>query len=205
MESSIKIHVPIAVTYPALEGVLKEKMVGDFIPRPEQGVPSSPYAQILDVRISGSSTGAYDVMLRVKLRILRTVLKRDQVDLYVLATLGYDNAAQQLFVRKFRVESRTSSSFFNTALEVLANKVAYNQILSKTRFNLKEIISGELSKANGLLEGGKELKGLRLKGAVEEVRVQDVIPQRDHVSLSFELQANLEVTIFDLLSLKPTE
>lgn len=203
MENSIKIQVPIAVSYPALEGVLKQQMVGDYIPRPEKGDDTPPYAQILDVGIAGSSTGANDVILRIKIRVLRTVLKRDQVDLYVLATLGYDNAAQQLFLQKFKLNSRTSSGFYNSALEVLANKVAYNQIVKKTRINLKEIISGELKKANGLLEKGLELKGLKLMGAIQQAGIYDVTLQPNQVSLLFELQGNLEADIFDLISLMP--
>ncbi|PRY08888.1 uncharacterized protein DUF4403 [Pontibacter ummariensis] len=203
MENAIKIHVPITVSYPALEGVLQKQMVGEYIPRPEQGVNELPYAQVLDVGITGSSTGAYDVILRIKIRVLRTVLKRDQVDLYVRATLGYENTTQQLFVRKFKAESRTSSSFYNTALEVLANKVAYTQILRKTRFNLSDIISKEMVKANGLLEKGLALKGLVLTGAVTEVRVQDIVPQQEQVSLSLELLGDVEVDIHDLLGLMP--
>lgn len=205
MENAIKIHLPVSVSYQALEGVLKKKMVGDFIPRPEEEVNTPPYAQILDVGIAGSSTGDYDIILRIKLKILRTVLKRDQVDLYVLATLGYDNAAQQLFVRKFSMDAKTSSGFYNKALEVLVNKVAYNQIVKKTRVSIGEIISAELIKANSMLEKGLELKGIKLMGAVQEVRIQDITPQPKQVSLLFEIQGDLEVTVFDLLSLMPAE
>ncbi|MFD3003084.1 DUF4403 family protein [Pontibacter toksunensis] len=205
MESSIIVQVPISISYPALEGVLKKKMVGQPVPKPEPGVQTPPYGQILDIGISGSSTGAYDVILRIKLRILRTVLKRDQVDLYVFATLGYDNATQQLFVRKFKMNSRTSSGFYNAALEMLINNAAYNQIIKKARVNLSQIISEELNKANSRLEEGLELKGVKVLGAVQGVRVQDIIPQQDKVSLSFELQGNLELEIDDLISLMPAE
>ncbi|MFD2515009.1 DUF4403 family protein [Pontibacter locisalis] len=202
MENAIRIQLPVAITYPALEDVLKKQMVGEYIPRPDEG---TPYAQILDVGVAKSSAGANDIILAIKMRILRTVLKRDQVDLFVLATLDYDNEAEQLFVQKFNLESRTSSGFYNTALEVLANKVAYNQIIKKARFNLRETISKELEKANGLLDKGLELKGFKLVGKVEKVRVQEVKPIAGRVSLILEVQANLEADVFDLLSLMPTE
>ncbi|GAB3532790.1 hypothetical protein GCM10027443_17110 [Pontibacter brevis] len=204
-ENAIKIHLPVSVSYQALEGVMKKKMVGDFIPRQVEGETTPPYAQILDIGISGSSTGDYDVILRIKLKILRTVLKRDQVDLYVLATLGYDNAAQQLYARKFTMDAKTSSSFYNSALEVLVNKVAYNQVLKKARVNLGAIIAGELLKANGKLENGLELKGLHIRGAVPEVRVQDITPQAKQVTLSLELRGDLRVEILDLVSLMPPQ
>lgn len=203
MENFIRINVPVYISYSALEGVLKKQMIGEYIPKPTEGSDTPPYAQILDIGLAGSSSGASDIFLKVRIRILRTVLKRDQVDLYVLATLGYDNASQHLFVRKFSMESRTSSSFYNTALQVLVNKVAYNQILQKTRVNLQEIISLELIKANGLLEKGLELKGLKLIGEVEEVRVQDITPKQDRLFLNLELQAKMEVAIFDLTELLP--
>lgn len=203
MENAIKIQLPISISYPALEGVLKKKMLGEYIPKKEEGSMELPYAQILDIELEGTNATAYDVILRLKIRILRTVLKRDQVNLLVFATLDYDNATQQLVVRRFKLDSRTSSGFFNTSLEVLANKVAYNQILKKTRVNLREIISKEVKKANGLLENGFELKGLSLMGKVEKVQVLDITPQQDKISLTLELQGNLEADVFDLLSLMP--
>lgn len=203
MDNAIKIQLPITVSYPALEDVLRKQLVGEYIPKPEEGSETPPYAQILDVGIAKSSTGSHDVVLNVKIRILRTVLKRDKVDLFVLATLGYDNAAEQLFVRKFNLSSRTSSGFYNTALEVLANKVAYNQILRKASINLREILANEMQRANGLLEKGLELKGAKLVGKVEMVHIRDIVPQPGRVLLLLELQGNLEADIVDLISLMP--
>lgn len=205
MENAIKIQLPISISYPALEGVLKQQMLGEYIPKAEEGSTESPYAQILDISIEGNSSPAHTLILRIKIKVLRTVLKRDQVDLLVLAEPGYDNESQQLFVRKFKLDSRTSSGFYNTSLEVLANKVAYNQIIKKTRFNLEEIISKELKKANSLLESGLELKGAKLSGTVELVRIQDITPLPDKLSLLLELQGNLEAEIFDLISLMPAK
>ncbi|GAB3204267.1 putative sterol carrier protein [Pontibacter aydingkolensis] len=203
MENAISIRIPISVSYPAIEDVLKKQMVGEFIPRPEEDSQEPPYAQILDVGIAKSSTGPNDVILAVKMRVLRTMLKRDQVDLYVQATLDYDSATEQLFVQRFKLESRTSSGFYNTALEVLANKVAYNQILKKTRFDLRQIISKELEKANGMLDKGLELKGFKLIGRVEAVRVQEIALQQARATVLLEIQGDLEADIFDLLSLMP--
>jgi hypothetical protein len=201
MENFVKLQVPVSISYPALESVLKKQLVGEFIPKPTEGTEPSPYAQILDIGLAGSSTGAEEIFLKVRIRILRTLLKRDQVDLYVLAKLGYDNALQLVFVRQFNMESRTSSRFYNSSLEVLVNKVAYNQIIQKARVNLQEIIGGELRKTNGALEKGLELKGLKLTGAVEEVRVQDITPNR--MFLQLEVQAKIEVDIIDLSELMP--
>lgn len=203
MENAIRIQLPITVTYAALEDILKQQMVGEFIPRPEEGSEEPPYAQILDVGIAKSSTGPGDVILAVKIRVLRTMLKRDQVDLYVQATLNYDAATEELYVQSFKLESRTSSGFYNTALEVLANKVAYNQILKKARFNLREIILKELEKANGMLHNGLELKGVKLMGKVEAAQVHEIAFQPGRVLLLLEVQGNLEADVFDLLSLMP--
>ncbi|ARS34306.1 DUF4403 family protein [Pontibacter actiniarum] len=205
MENAIKIQLPLSVSYPALEAVLQQQLVGQYIPKPEDASGTPPYAQILDIGIAKSSTGSYDVMLRVKIRILRTVLKRDEVELYVLATLGYDNTAEQLFVRKFNVVSRTSSGFYNTALEVLANKVAYSQILKRASINLGDIVAQELKKANVLLEEGLELKGATLTGKVESVLVQDITPHPGKLSLLLELKGNVAADVFDLLSLMPAK
>ncbi|WP_276497537.1 DUF4403 family protein [Pontibacter litorisediminis] len=203
MEDAVRVYVPVSVSYPALEGVLKSQLIGEYIPKPEAGDDTPPYAQIQDVGISGSNADAREVILRIRMSILRTMLKRDGVDLYVLAKLGYDNATQQLFVQQFHLTARTNSGLFNTGLEMLVNKVAYNQIIKKARVNLKQIISGELQKANGMLAEGLALKGIRLTGAVNEVRVQDITPLPDQVKLSVELKANVEAQVLDLADLLP--
>lgn len=203
MENAIKIQVPVSISYPALEGVLKKKMVGEYIPRPEEGVDEPPYAQILDVSIAGSSGDRWGVLLKVRLRILRTVMKRDHVDLHVHASLGYDNASQLLFLRKFSLDAKTSSSFYNASLEMLANNVGYNQIIKKTRFNVGQIIATELGKANGMLEKGLQIKGLTLTGAIALVRVEDITTHPHRVTLLFQLQGNVEAAVYDLLSLMP--
>ncbi|WP_299758031.1 DUF4403 family protein [uncultured Pontibacter sp.] len=205
MEDAVRIYIPVSVSYPALEEVLKSQLIGEHIPKPEAGSDTPPYAQILDVGIRGANEGPNKVILRVKIRILRTMLKRDSVDLYVLATLGYDNAAQQLFVQQFHLTSRTNSGFFNTGLEVLVNKVAYSQIIKKARVNLKQIIASELQKANGMLADGLDLKGIKLTGAVNEVRVQDITPLPDKLILSVELTGNIEANVLTLTNLLPAK
>ena len=205
MENAIRIQIPLTVSYAALEGLLKKKMRGEHIPRQEEGKNEPPYAKILDVAISPAETGNYDILLRLKISILRTVLKRDEVDLVVSAVLDYDNESQLLYVPKFRLDSKTGSRFFNGSLEVLANNVAYNQIIKKARINVGDIISKELKKANGLLEKEPELKGLKLRGAVEKVKIKDITAQSGSISLLIETEGNLEADIFDLLSLMPPE
>ena len=203
MENSVQLNVPLSVSYSALEAVLQQQLVGMYIPPPEAGAASNPYAQVLEVGVAGSSAGAYNLLLRVQLRILRTVLKRDKVDVYASVALAYDNASQQLYVQQYSMESATSSGFYNKALEVLVNNVAYNQVIEKTRFDLKTIIAAELQKVNDQLAQGLDLKGLKLKGAVEAVTVQDILPKPDGLSLRLQVQANLEVAVYDLASLLP--
>ncbi|PVY38930.1 DUF4403 family protein [Pontibacter virosus] len=203
MENFVKIQVPVTISYPALESVLRKQLVGEYIPKPSEDTNATPYAQILDVGLAGSSSGTGDIILRVRIRILRTILKRDNVDLYVQATPGYDNATQQVYIRRFNMQAQTSSRFYNSSLEVLVNKVAYNQIIQKARVNVQQIVAGELTKANGMLETGMELKGLKLTGAVEEVRVQDITPKSNRMFLNLELQAKMEVDVFDLSELLP--
>jgi hypothetical protein len=203
MENFVRIQVPVSIAYPVLESLLKKQLVGQFIPKPSADAEESPYAQILDIGLTGTSSGIGNIFLKVRIRILRTLLKRDQVDLYVQAALGYDNAAQEVFIRQFKMESQTSSRFYNSSLEVLVNKVAYNQIIQKTRVSLQEIILGELMKTNGSLEKGLELKGLKLTGAVEGLRVQDIAPKPNRLYLNLEVQAKVEVDVFDLSELMP--
>ena len=204
MKNPIQLNIPLTISYSALETVLQQQLVGMYIPQPEEGTTTNPYAQVLDVGITGSRAGTHNLQLRVQISILRTVLKRDRVDLYASVALAYDNASQQVYVQQFSMESATTSGFYNTALEVLVNKVAYNQIIEKARIDLKTIVSPELEKVNRQLAEGMDLKGLKLKGAVEEVTVQDIDPQPDGLTLRLLAQGNLEVKVEDISMLLPS-
>ena len=105
--------------------------------------------------------------------------------------------------RKFKVDVRTDSGFYNSALEVLANQVAYDQIIKKTRFDIRAIISREMAKINTMLEQGLAVKGAVANGKIAEVKVQDIDAHSEGVSLILTLQANAEVEIRDLVSLMP--
>jgi hypothetical protein len=203
MENLVKIHIPITIAYPAIESVLKQQMVGEFIPKQGDEPGANPYAQILYVGLAGSSGGSGEVIIKVRIRILRTILKRDNVDLYVRALLGYDNEKQEVFIQRFNMEAQTNSRFYNSSLEVLVNKVAYTQIIQKARVNLHNIIAAELTKANGMLADGLELKGLKLTGAVDQVRVQNITPKPSRVYLELEVQAKIEADVLDLSALLP--
>lgn len=201
--SPIQLHVPIFVSYPALEAAAQKKMVGEYINQPGAARGEDPYAQVLDVRIAPSSTGAWDLVLLVKVKILRTLLKRDSVDLQVPVSLGYDNERQLLFLHKYKVDVRTQSRFYNASLEVLANTVAYDTVIKKARFDLRERIGQEVAKVNAQLAEGLTVKGARLSGAVTRVQVSDIEAQEEGVALSLQLSGQLSVAVFDLLSLMP--
>jgi len=203
MENTIHLNIPITVTYSALESILQQQLIGMYIPPTEDGTTSSPYGQVLDVGITGSRAGAYNVQLRVQIRILRTVLKRDKVDLYASVALAYDNTTQQVYVQQFSMESATTSGFYNTALEVLVNKVAYNQIIEKARVDVGLIIDKELQKVNNQLAEGMELKGLKLTGNVTAVAVQDILPKPEGLTLNVQVQGNLEVAVNDVSEFLP--
>lgn len=178
---------------------------GEFIPKPKGGSGEPPYAQVLEAGISGPDSGLYPLTIRARIKILRTVLKRDQVDLSIQAKLGYDAAKQLLTVTKFRLDALTRSSFYNASLELLANKVAYSQILKKARIPVGEIILKEQEKINRLLEEGLELKGLKLNGGLEVAAVKEVNFLPEKVLVLVEVQGNLEAEIIDLASLLPPQ
>lgn len=203
MQHPVSINVPISVSYAALERVVQQQLVNTFIPKPEPDTTVSPYAQILGVGLTGSSAGTYNLLLQVQLKILRTVLKRDKVDLYASVALAFDNDTQQLYVRHFVVEAHTTSGFYNTALQVLINKVAYPQIIQKARIDLKQLLATELDKLNSQLAQGLAVPGLNLTGAVAGIAVQDITFTPDELTLRAEAQGNLHVAIHDLLRLLP--
>ena len=200
---NIKINVPITIPYTTLERAARAKMVGEYITVKEDTGEDVRYARIVGISIFGSRTRPYDITVAIRVNVLRTLLKRDNVDLYVQAALGYDNEREQLFLSKYHLDVRTQSSLYNAGLEVLANTVASNKIMGKSKVNLRQKIDKELQKVNGLLESGLEMKGVRLTGAVDQVSVQDLLIHHDRVTLQLMVSGNVAVEVLDVTSLVP--
>lgn len=203
MENTISINLPVFISYPALEAAVKKKMAGEFIKTREHTGEEVRQAQILNIAIGYSSHPAYDLVINLRISILRTLLRREAVDLQVLASLAYDNEQQLLYVSKYTVDARTQSSFYNGSLELLANNVGYGQIIKKARVSVREILAREQLKVNGLLAEGLKLKGLTLTGSVGEVMIQNLYAQPEQLSLILIVKANVEAAITDLISLMP--
>lgn len=198
----ISVHVPVTVSYPALEAAARKKMLGQSLP-PADGRGEDPYARVLDLRLAPSTSPGYELIVKLKLDILRTFFKREGVDLLVLVGLGYDNDRQLLFVRSYKVDARTQSRIYNASLEVLANKAGYDQILKKTRFKVGDIIAREVQKINDKLAPGLGIKGLVLNGALHQLKVYDISAQQEGMRFSVGLEGNLVAEVHDLLSLMP--
>lgn len=203
MENNIAIKVPITIAYAALEGAARKKMEGEYISTKDGAGEETRHAQVHSLAIAPSQQPGYHLVIDLKLSVLRTLLKRDGVDLRVQAALGYDNERQLLFLSRYKVDARTSSSFYNGSLEVLANSVAQSQILKKARLDLRALISRELAKVNSMLEQGKEMKGIVLRGQVDSVQVQDITPQPEGVSLLLVMYGQVAAEVRDLEGLMP--
>jgi hypothetical protein len=198
----ISLHLPITLTYPALEAAARKKMLGEALP-PASSRGEEPYARLVDLRMAPSSSPGWELIVKLKLDILRTFFKREGVDLLVLVALGYDNGRQLLYVRDYKVDARTGSRIYNTSLEVLANKAGYDKILKKTRFAIGDIIARELHKINDKLAAGMALKGLVVSGSLELLRVEDMEARPEGLQLNLRLQGQLQAQVLDLLSLMP--
>lgn len=205
MENNIAIKVPITVSYAALERAARKKMEGEYISTKDGAGEETRHAQIHSLAIAPSNQAGYNLVINLKLSVLRTLLKRDRVDLQVQAALGYDNDRQFLFLSKYKVDARTSSSFYNASLEVLANNVVQSQVLKKAKVDLRQIIDRELGKVNSRLEAGMEaVKGVVLAGMVDSVRVQGIATRPEGVSMLLLMSGRLAVEILDLDGLMPS-
>ncbi|AHM62280.1 hypothetical protein D770_20155 [Flammeovirgaceae bacterium 311] len=200
---NIRIRVPISVPYASLEEAIRLKMVGEYISAKDDSGAEVKYAQILGVSLFNSSLKNYDLTLALRLKVLRTLFKKDSVDIYVHAAMGYDNSRQELFLSRYNMDVRTQSSFYNTGLEVLANTIANSKIMGKSRVNLGAKIGEQVRKINSQLETGLDVKGLKLTGTVASVEVQNIMLQEASLSLVVIVSADVEVQVIDLTSLLP--
>lgn len=198
-DNNIEINLPINLPYTFLDKTAKEKLIGQIIKGKKKNGKEKKYAKVLDIEIYGSKEKEYDIVLGLKTKIYRTIFKREKVPVFLHAKLDYDTIQKKLYIKSYKLDSKTESGLYNISLEAIANKVVYNKIINKLQFDAGTAIEEQKKIANKLLEDKIEItKGVKLSGVVNTLEIKTLISQPDRIFCLFSLKGNANVEIMEI-------
>lgn len=193
-DNNIELNLPVNLPYTLMDTLAKEKLRGQIIKGKEK-----KYAKILDAEIYGSKENNYDVVIGLKTKVYRTLFKQEMAEIYLHAKLDYDTIKKSLYVKEFKLDSKTESGLYNFALEAIANKLAYSYIINKLQFNVSEAIEKQKLVVNKLLENKIEItKGVKISGFLNSLEIKQLISQPDRLFCLFTLKGNSKVEVLEI-------
>jgi len=198
-DNNIELNIPVSLSYASMDKIAREKLTGQIIKAKNKKGKEKKYGKILDVEVFGSKENNYDVVVGLKTNVYRTLFKREMAHLFLHTKLNYDTVKKNLYVKDFKLDSKTETGLYNFALEALANKLAYSYVLKKLQFNVRDAIEKQKLVANKALENKIELtKGVKISGVVETLDIKQVIAQPDRLFCLFTLKGNSKVEVLEV-------
>lgn len=176
LKEGIRFQVPVKISYEALEGFLRKKLVGEHISTEENG-ETTKYATILDVDLARSLRQGYDLAVDVKFKTLTTLFKNKEGSILVDAALDFDPNLQQLSVKDYTFDVESNSWLFSNSLETLVGTFFRDKIKKKMNFDFKPLIQEQLVEINNKLETAiAPAEGITISGFVSGFRVVQLLP-----------------------------
>ena len=178
MESdTIHLTLPIKISYEVMRQLMDSKLIGKEI-----GTSKRKQGRITGTSLKGSFLPEYDVVLGLKMRIIRKTLVTKEVELFIHVSLTYEPDTGILSVSTFKIDAKSKNFLLAKALEILANRIYYRKVLAKASFNLIELISPQIGRLNDRIEPGMPIsEGMMLYGNMEDITITKIEPRSDHV------------------------
>lgn len=204
-QNNVVLNVPVAIPYPTLEKNARKLIVGKDIKAKNKKGKQRKYAEVMDLTLAGSTEPNHEVVLGLKVKIKRSLFKRELATLYFHADLDYDQQKEMLSINDYKLDSKTESVLFNRTLELLANKVVYNQVMQKLTFDVDQALDEQKKSLNDMLSKKIEIsKGISLTGAINEVEVKEILAQPQGISFLLNLTGNVDVEVLEINGLTPS-
>ncbi len=190
-DNNINLTLPIKIPYEVLQQLTDRSLIGMEI-----GTGKRKEGRILDTNLEASPLPEYDVVLVLKMRVLRKILVTKEVTLGIHASLVYDTDTGILSVGTFKIDSKSKNFLLNKTLQILANRMYYRKILDKATYNLHELIGSYLIGLNErLISGIPFSQGMTLHGNMKNTTITRIEPLADHVLVYALFKGGAEVSV----------
>ena len=196
LQDDIRFQIPVKISYTALEGFLRQQLVGEHISTTGENGEETKYATFLDVDLAKSHVEGYDLAVDVKFKTLTTFFRNKEGSILLDAKLDFDPAAQQLSVKDYTFDVDSSSWLLSNSLETLAGSFFRDKIRKKMKFDFRPIIQEQLGNINKKLESTIEpVEGISISGFVSGFKVLQLLPGEQMLLAIVELEARALVEV----------
>ena len=174
-KSNVSLNLPVHLAYDALEKHVHRKVNGKVIRAKNRNGKMKSYARVEGIMIRGSDLPGYDVVIGLRLKMLRTAFKKQRPTFYFHAVLDYDSTKREIFIRDFKLDAETRSGLVGRALEFLANQVVYNRVIEKMIYSPEAVLRQQRELANSSLKSGVRLmKGVGMEGLLSNMYLKEL-------------------------------
>lgn len=196
LEENIILSLPIKINYSVIEAFLKEKMIGENISAENKDGEEVNYAQILDVGLDRSLEEGYDLALDLKFKTLTTLFKNKEAGILLHISLNFDKELQEVTVKDYKLEGTSQNWLMDNSIEALANKIIYNKLKDKMKFDFLSQIESQLQSLNNKLEKKIEpTDGVAISGYLNNFKVSQIIPGDSLFLIALEIDGYAFVDI----------
>jgi len=173
--NNITAKLPLVISYEALEGVLKNKLIGEHIEKDKDNGKTIKYAEILDVSLSKSKALNFDIEISFKLKSLMFLFKNSTFGLQVDVSLRLDEKRQFIKVDNFEIDSKGLNKVTDSILESVVNRFMYKKLKNKLQLDLVPKLEKQLKSINDELANRLQAKdGVHISGKMENLRLLDL-------------------------------
>lgn len=196
LQDDIRFHIPVKISYSALEGFLRGQLVGEHIATTGENGEETKYATILDVHLAKSHVEGYDLAVDVKFRTLTTFFRNKEGSILLDASLEFDQDIQKLSVKDYKFDVDSSSWLLNNSLETLVGTFFRDKIKKRMNFDFRPLIAEQLGDINKKLESSiAPSEGVSISGFITSFRILQLLPGEKVLLAIVEVQGRMLVEV----------
>lgn len=199
LEDDLRFQIPVKISYSALQGFLREQLVGEHISTTAENGEETRYAVIQDVNLAKSHEAGYDLAVDVKFKTLTTFFRNKEGSILLDASLQFDQGTQKLSVKDYKFDVDSSSWLLNNSLETLVGTFFREKIKKKMNFDFRPLIEEQLGNINQILENSIAPKeGITLSGFITSFRLLQLLPGEKVLLAIVEVQGRMLVEVEEI-------
>ncbi|MDT7827765.1 DUF4403 family protein [Pricia sp. S334] len=183
--------LPIKIPYEILQQLTDKNLIGIEI-----GTDERKHGRILGTSLGASLLPDYDVVLGLKMQVLRKYLGTKEVAVFIQVALAYDADSGELSADTFKIASKSKSFLLDKTLQILANRIYYRKVLNRATYNLNELIDPHLHRLNKKLRAGiPVVQGIHLQGRMDKITIPQISVLTDHILVHVHFNGGIEVNV----------
>ena len=188
---NVILRLPVKVDYQVLQIYLQKKLLGKIISKGKANGETSDRARIQGITLERSNLEDFDLAVHVQLKLLTSFFRDKVIKVVAHLSIGFTEAEQQVFIRRYKLDSENNGWFTDRLVESLINNFMYSKLKEKMKFDIRPLVKEKLEKLNQRLTGGLEMAdGISITGKLKEFRVQEVIPGQRTLLVAVSILGN---------------